>query len=53
VLRERVPPTFETQVRDFLAVHMKGGQPCPRDGTRITEVKAGGFVTSFCRGCQR
>jgi len=53
VLRERVPPTFETQVRDFLAVHMKGGQPCPRCGTRITEVKAGGFVTSYCRGCQR
>jgi formamidopyrimidine-DNA glycosylase len=53
VLRERVPPTFETQVRDFLAVHMKGGQPCPRCGTRISEVKAGGFVTSYCRGCQR
>ncbi len=53
VLRARVPPTFETQVRDFLAVHMKGGQPCPRCGARITEVKAGGFVTSYCRGCQR
>jgi formamidopyrimidine-DNA glycosylase len=53
VLRERVPPTFEDQVRDFLAVHLKGGQPCPRCGTRISEVKAGGFVTSFCRGCQR
>lgn len=52
VLRVRVPPTFETQVRDFLAVHMKGGQPCPRCGTRISEVKAGGFVTSYCRGCQ-
>jgi len=53
ILRARVPPTFETQVRDFLAVHMKGGQPCPRCGARITEVKAGGFVTSYCRGCQR
>jgi len=53
ILRRRVPPTFETQVRDFLAVHMKGGQACPRCGTRITEVKAGGFVTSYCRGCQR
>jgi len=53
ILEERVPPTFETQVRDFLAVHNKGGQPCPRCGTRITEVKAGGFITSFCRGCQR
>jgi formamidopyrimidine-DNA glycosylase len=53
ILRARVPPTFEQQVRDFLAVHMKGGQPCPRCGTRISEVKAGGFVTSYCRGCQR
>jgi formamidopyrimidine-DNA glycosylase len=53
VLRERVPPTFETQVRDFLAVHLKGGQACPRCGTRISEVKPGGFVTSYCRGCQR
>jgi formamidopyrimidine-DNA glycosylase len=53
VLRVRVPPTFEKQVRDFLAVHDKGGQPCPRCGTRITEVRAGGFITSFCRGCQR
>jgi formamidopyrimidine-DNA glycosylase len=53
ILRRRVPPTFEDQVRDFLAVHNKGGQACPRCGTRITEVKAGGFITSFCRGCQR
>jgi formamidopyrimidine-DNA glycosylase len=52
VLRVRVPPTFERQVRDFLAVHDKGGQPCPRCGTRITEVRAGGFITSYCRGCQ-
>jgi formamidopyrimidine-DNA glycosylase len=53
VLRERVPPTFEKQVRDFLAVHDKGGQACPRCGTKITEVRAGGFITSYCRGCQR
>ncbi|MGZ8502557.1 MAG: DNA-formamidopyrimidine glycosylase family protein [Candidatus Limnocylindrales bacterium] len=53
VLRARVPPTFETQVRDFLAVHNKGGTACPRCGARITEVKPGGFVTSYCRGCQR
>jgi formamidopyrimidine-DNA glycosylase len=52
VLRVRVPPTFEKQARDWLAVHDKGGQPCPRCGTRISEVKPGGFVTSFCRGCQ-
>jgi len=53
VLRGRVPPTFEKQVRDFLAVHGHGGSPCPRCGTRITEVSPGGMATAFCRGCQR
>jgi formamidopyrimidine-DNA glycosylase len=52
VLRARVAPTFETQVRDFLAVHLRGGTPCPRCGTKVTDLKAGGSVTSFCRGCQ-
>lgn len=52
VLRERVPPTFETEVRDFLAVHNKGGQECPRCGKRIAQVEAGGFTTSYCRHCQ-
>jgi formamidopyrimidine-DNA glycosylase len=53
VLEERVPPMFETEVRDFLAVHYKGGQACPRCGQRITQTEAGGFVTSYCRHCQR
>ena len=53
LLRQRVPPTFEKQVRDHLAVHNRGGQPCPRCGGRISEVKAGGFPTGYCRGCQR
>ena len=52
VLRERVPPTFETEIRDFLAVHNKGGQACPRCGGRITQTEAGGFTTSYCRHCQ-
>jgi formamidopyrimidine-DNA glycosylase len=53
VLRERVPPAFEAQVRDFLAVHNKGGQACPRCGAKITQVSPGGFITSYCRGCQK
>ena len=53
VLRERVPPTFEKQVRDFLAVHHKGGTPCPRCGTRLSEVSSRSEATTFCRGCQR
>ena len=52
-LRERVPPNFETEVRDFLAVHNRGGQDCPRCRNRITQTEAGSFVTSYCRHCQR
>jgi formamidopyrimidine-DNA glycosylase len=52
-LRERVPPKFEVEVRDYLRVHRKGGQPCPRCGTRLSELSPGGFVTTFCRTCQR
>ena len=52
-LRRRVPPRFEVEVRDFLRVHRKGGQPCPRCGTVLSEVSPGGFVTTFCRSCQR
>ena len=53
ILRKRVPPTFETQVRDFLAVHLRDGQPCQRCGTRISQVSSRGEATSYCRGCQR
>ena len=53
VLRERVPPTFEKQVRDFLAVHRKGGEACPRCGTRLSEVSSRSEATTWCRGCQR
>jgi formamidopyrimidine-DNA glycosylase len=53
VLRERVPPTFEKQVRDFLAVHLRGGEPCPRCGTRLSEVSSRSEATTWCRGCQR
>lgn len=51
-LRERVPPHFEKQARDFLRVHLRGGQPCPRCGAALAEVSPGGFVTTWCRTCQ-
>jgi len=42
----------EEEVRDFLQVHRKGGQPCPRCGSPISEITAQRRVTSFCRKCQ-
>lgn len=38
--------------RDFMAVHMKTGQPCPRCGTPISLVGANQRITNFCRTCQ-
>jgi formamidopyrimidine-DNA glycosylase len=52
-LRRLVPPRLEVEQRKFLNVHWKGAEACPRCGTRLTEVKAGGFVTTWCRACQR
>jgi formamidopyrimidine-DNA glycosylase len=52
VLRERVPPTFEKQVRDHLRVHLRGGQPCLRCGATVSQV-GGREATSYCRACQR
>jgi len=40
------------EIRDFLAVHGRAGQPCPRCGTAISEVKRARRATHFCRNCQ-
>lgn len=52
-LRRLVPPRLEVEQRGFLRVHAKAGQPCPRCGSAISAVKAGGSETNFCRSCQR
>ncbi len=43
---------IDSKPRDFLNVHRKGGQPCPRCGNPISEVSPNRRVTSFCRACQ-
>ena len=39
--------------RDHLRVHRKGGEGCPRCGSRISEITAGQRITNFCRKCQQ
>jgi formamidopyrimidine-DNA glycosylase len=51
-LRERVGTQIHREVRDFLAIHGKGNQPCPVCGGTISEIKARGRLTNFCRTCQ-
>jgi formamidopyrimidine-DNA glycosylase len=38
--------------RDFFAVHLRGGEPCPRCGASISNITARKRITNFCRTCQ-
>ena len=52
IVAESMGGSTEHKIRDFLKVHRKGGQPCPRCGTSITEVTPNRRITSYCRTCQ-
>jgi formamidopyrimidine-DNA glycosylase len=51
-LRARLGEAIDVKVRDFLAVHGKAGQPCPRCGSTISKVTRARRTTNFCRSCQ-
>jgi len=50
-LRKLVPPDIQLQHREFLKVHLRGGEACPRCG-RILRQIGGDEATTFCRTCQ-
>jgi formamidopyrimidine-DNA glycosylase len=50
-LRGLVPPDIQTQHREFLKVHLRGGEPCPRCGRELRQI-GGREATTFCRNCQ-
>jgi formamidopyrimidine-DNA glycosylase len=51
-LRGRVGEAIDVEVRDFLAIHGKAGEPCPRCGVPISRVTRQRRTTNFCRTCQ-
>ena len=50
-LRDLVPPDIQEQHREFLKVHLRGGEPCPRCGRELRQL-GGSEATTFCRTCQ-
>jgi formamidopyrimidine-DNA glycosylase len=52
MLRDRVGESIDVEVRDFLAVHGKAGQPCRRCNSPISKVTRQRRTTNFCRACQ-
>jgi formamidopyrimidine-DNA glycosylase len=51
-VRAEMGDLIQLKPRDFLAVHLKTGEPCPRCGTPISLIGANQRVTNFCRSCQ-
>lgn len=51
-VRSEMGEDIHLKPRDFFAVHMRSGQPCPRCGTTISAVTANQRITNFCRTCQ-
>lgn len=51
-LRDRMGDNVHVKIRDFLMVHGKTGQPCPRCGHDISSITANQRLTNYCRICQ-
>lgn len=51
-VRAEMGEAIHREPRDFMAIHMKAGRPCPRCGTTISQVSANQRITNFCRTCQ-
>ena len=51
-IRTQMQEAIDQEPRDFMSIHMKTGQPCPRCGTPISLVGANQRITNFCRTCQ-
>ena len=51
-VRTRMGNDIRLKPRDFFKVHNRGGQPCPRCGSNITQITANQRITSYCRHCQ-
>lgn len=51
-VRAEMGEAIHREPRDFMSIHLKSGQPCPRCGTAISQVSANQRITNFCRTCQ-
>ena len=51
-LRKRMKDDIHLKPRDFLKVHNKKDQTCPRCGGRISQITARHRITSYCMRCQ-
>lgn len=51
-VRRAMGEDIHLKPRDFFAVHMREGEPCPRCGNAVSAITANRRITNFCRSCQ-
>lgn len=51
-VRLQMGEAIDQEPREFMAIHMKTGQPCPRCGAPVSVISANQRITNFCRNCQ-
>jgi formamidopyrimidine-DNA glycosylase len=51
-VRREMGEAIHLKPRDFFAVHMRAGEPCPRCGSPVSAITANQRITNFCRTCQ-
>lgn len=52
LVRAEMGDAIHLKPREFMKVHMRAGEACPRCGNVISEVSANQRITNFCRTCQ-
>ncbi len=52
LVRAEMGDAIHLKPRDFMKVHLRAGEACPRCGNVISEVSANQRITNFCRTCQ-
>ena len=52
ILRGRIGEAIHLKPRDFLQIHNKPHNPCPRCRGHISQLSARQRITSYCLRCQ-
>ncbi|MBI2887060.1 MAG: Fpg/Nei family DNA glycosylase [Chloroflexi bacterium] len=52
IVSSRMGDDIHVKIRDFLRVHGKGGQACPRCGGSVSQITANQRLTNYCHTCQ-
>ncbi|MHA1300364.1 MAG: Fpg/Nei family DNA glycosylase [Candidatus Helarchaeota archaeon] len=53
ILKIKMEHNIDKKIRDFLKIHNKGGEACPKCGNKISQLTPNQRITSYCKYCQK